>query len=313
MTLQDLKYFAALAEQRHFGRAAEACHVSQPTLSGQLRKLEEELGVTLLERTNKWVALTPIGEQVLIHARRVLNEAASLESLVQSAGDQLSGPLRLGAIPTIAPYLMPRILGPLNKQFPQLRIELWEDQTHNLVERLRTRELDAALLATEITEADLTGLDLFVEPFIAALPEHHRLAGSPKVQESDLAEDLMVLAEGHCLATQALSACRGGGRNRAALHASSLETLINLVVAGHGTTLIPGLAADSLARRGLVLLPFAGGASRTVRLVSRPSYPRAQALHALEKVIRVAVKQYDVHATRSARLRPRSSKPRQKK
>ena len=171
MTLQDLLYFVTLAEEGHFGRAAKACHVSQPTLSGQLRKLEQELGVPLFERTNKWVKLTAVGGTLVEHARRALEEASQVKAIAGGAGDQLAGPLRLGVIPTLAPYLMPLLLGPLAKSHPQMRIELWEDLTRNLLERLRAREIDAALLATPVKESDLTALELFVEPFLAALPQ----------------------------------------------------------------------------------------------------------------------------------------------
>src|SRR5271169_2207409 len=138
MNLQELRYLAALAEHRHFGRAAEACHVSQPTLSGQIRKLEDELGVTLLERTNKRVDVTPVGQQILEHARRALREATQIESVARAARDPLIGALRLGMIPTLAPYLLPLILGPLRKGYPGLTIELWEDQTRLLTEGLRS-------------------------------------------------------------------------------------------------------------------------------------------------------------------------------
>jgi LysR family hydrogen peroxide-inducible transcriptional activator len=271
--------------------------VSQPTLSSQIKKLEEELGVTLLERTNKRVALTAAGGQILQHARRALAEAAQIEALARAARDPLIGPLKLGAIPTLAPYLLPLILKPLKQGYPGLTIELWEDQTRVLVENLRNHKLDAALLATATTDApEITEIVLFEEPLLAALPRNHKLAGAKKVDEEALKEELLVLADGHCLANHALAACgakhghshmRGGLQG--AMQAATLETLVNLVAAGYGSTLIPALAADSLKTRGIVLVPLAGRARRTIRLASRPGFPRAQALRAVEKVIRKAV------------------------
>lgn len=294
MNLQDIRYLVAVAELRHFGRAAESCNVSQPTLSSQIRKLEAELGVTLLERTNKRVDLTPVGAQILKHAQAALAEAGQMEAVARAARDPLVGPLKLGVIPTLAPYLMPLILKPLRQACPGLTIELWEDQTRALIDGLRNHRLDAALLATPPDSPEITEIALFNEPLLAALPRKHRSAGARRVTEEDLADELLVLSDGHCLANQALSACgaktehaRGGLRST--MQAATLETLVNLVAAGYGVTLIPALAADSVRRRDLVLLPLAGRSSRTIRLASRPGYPRPQALRALEKIIRKAV------------------------
>jgi LysR family hydrogen peroxide-inducible transcriptional activator len=294
MNLQDLRYLVAVAEHRHFGRAAEACNVSQPTLSGQIRKLEDSLGVTLLERTNKRVDMTPVGSQILLHAQRALAEAGQMEAVARASRDPLVGPLKLGVIPTLAPYLMPMILKPLRQSYPGLTIELWEDQTRMLIEGLRNHRLDAALLATESESPEITEIALFDEPLLAALPPDHRLAGEKTVSEEALADELLVLADGHCLANLALTSCGAkGGPERSVLQSSmqaaTLETLVNLVAAGYGTTLIPALAAGSLRQRGIALRPLAGGSSRTIRLASRPGFPRPQALRALEKVIRRAV------------------------
>jgi len=297
MNLQELRYLVAIAEHRHFGRAATSCNVSQPTLSSQIRKLEEELGVTLLERTNKRVVLTPVGSQILQHAQRALSEAGQMESVARAARDPLVGPLRLGSIPTLAPYLMPLILKPLRLSFPGLTIELWEDQTRSLMDGLRNHRLDAALLATESDTPEITEIVLFNEPLLAALPIEHRFAKAKVVDEAALTDELLVLADGHCLANQALAACgskHGHGHVRTglqgAMQAATLETLVNLVAAGYGSTLIPALAADTLGQRGVILRPLAGGPFRTIRLAARPGFPRPQALRALEKVIRRAVK-----------------------
>jgi LysR family hydrogen peroxide-inducible transcriptional activator len=310
MNLQELRYLVAVAEHRHFGRAAEACNVSQPTLSSQIRKLESELGVTLLERTNKRVDVTPVGSQILAHARRALAEAGQMEAVARAAKDPLVGPLKLGVIPTLAPYLMPILLKPLRQAYPGLAIELWEDQTRALIDGLRNHRLDAALLATAPESPEITEIALFDEPLLAALPLDHPRTRNRTVTEESLAQEMLVLADGHCLANQALAACgkpasprTGQSSQRSAppaqrsalqnsMQAATLETLVNLVAAGYGITLIPALAAGSLAHRGIALRPLAGQSSRTIRLASRPGFPRPQALRALEKTIRRAIKPY---------------------
>jgi LysR family hydrogen peroxide-inducible transcriptional activator len=279
MNLQDLRYIAAVSALRHFGRAAEACHVSQPTLSSQIRKLEEELGVALFERTNKRVEPTPAGERILEHANRVLEEVGQIEAIAKAAHDPMRGPFRLGVLPTLAPYLMPLILQPLQTEYPGLSIEIWEDGTQRLVDMVRNHRLDAALLATLVEEPELSELLLFDEPLIAALPSKHRLT-----------PHRTVAADGHCLSNQTLQACGRRQHRQGAWQAASLETLVNLVAAGYGTTLIPALAASSLSTRDIILRPLKGKTARTIRLAFRRTFPRPQALRALEKVIRNAVK-----------------------
>jgi LysR family hydrogen peroxide-inducible transcriptional activator len=294
MNLQDLRYLVALAEYRHFGRAAEFCNVSQPTLSSQIRKLEDELGVTLLERTNKRVDITPVGSQILAHAQAALAAAGQMEAVARAARDPLHGPLKLGIIPTLAPYLMPLILRPLRHSYPGLAIELWEDQTRALIEGLRNHRLDAVLLATPADAPEITEIALFDEPLLAALPRAHRFAASDTVSEDALSDELLVLSEGHCLAIQALAACGAKtGATRSTLQnsmqAATLDTLVNLVAAGYGATLIPFLATYSLSHHDIVVRPLSRSSFRTIRLASRPGFPRPQALRALEKVIRAAV------------------------
>jgi LysR family hydrogen peroxide-inducible transcriptional activator len=295
MNLQELRYFAAVVEHRHFGRAAEACNVSQPTLSSQLRKLEEELGVTLLERTNKRVDLTPVGRQILEHARRALAETTQIESVARAARDPLVGALRLGVIPTLAPYLLPLIFAPLQKSYPGLAIELWEDQTRPLLEGLRSHRLDAALIASPIGSpigsGELTETALFAEPLLAALPPNHPLASQKSVEESALTPDLLVMADGHCLANHTLAACGAKAGLQSAMQAATLETLVNLVAAGYGTTLIPALAAPYLNNRKIELRPLTQNSTRTIRMASRPGFPRPQALRAIEKTVRRSVPQ----------------------
>jgi LysR family hydrogen peroxide-inducible transcriptional activator len=285
MNLRDLRYLLAVAEHGHFGRAAQACGISQPTLSVQVRKLEELLGVTLFERTSKSVVATPACARLIGHARSAVAEAEAMLAMARDMRDPLAGRFRLGIIPTLAPYLLPLVFAPLRAALPALEVEPWEDQTSALLERLRGHELDAALLATELDGPDLTSLVLFDEPFLAALPPEHRLAAQAEVSEAELARDILVLADGHCLRDQALAACGQQGALGGALRAASLPTLLNMVAAGYGTTLIPGLAAGAAEDAGLVLRPLAARAGRTVRIVWRTHFPGRAAVEAVGGVI----------------------------
>lgn len=288
MTVQELRYFTAVARLKHFGRAAAECHVSQPTLSGQLRKLEDYLGVALFERTNKRVTLTPAGERILVHAERALDEIRLLEHAAQSLCDPLAGPLKLGVIPTVAPYLMPRVLKPLRKACPKMPIELWEDTTQSLLARLASQQLDAILIATDEPGPNLESTALFDEPFLAVLPKTHPLADAHTIHEADLGADLLVLSDAHCLAAQSLAACGRPRNAHDSLQAASLETLVSLVAAGYGTTLAPALAAPAMSTRGVVVLPLHGEARRTIRIATRPAFPRKAAVQAVAAVIRTA-------------------------
>ncbi len=285
MNLRDLRYVLAVAEHGHFGRAAEACGVSQPTLSVQLRKLEELLGVALFERGGKTVTPTAACERLIRHVRAAVAEADAILEVARTLRDPLAGRFRLGIIPTLAPYLLPLVFAPLRAALPTLDVEPWEDQTAALLERLRSHELDAALLATEEEGPDLASRPLFAEPFMAALPPDHHLAARDVVAEEELAADILVLADGHCLRDQALAACGQGGALGATLRASSLPTLLNMVAAGYGTTLIPGLAAGAAQDAGLVLRPLAAPAGRTVRITWRAAFPRRAAVEAVGEVI----------------------------
>ena len=294
MNLRDLKYIVAVAECRHFGRAANRCFVSQPTLSGQIKKLEDHLGVTIFERTNRSVELTPIGAAIVERARLAIEQAEAIEQLARDHQDPLAGPLRIGAIPTLSPYLMPLILVPLRRLFPQMRLVLSEEITDSLLGRLHRHEIDAALLATPIEDPELTAIPLFDEPFWLAHPRKHPLYDKDEISAKDLEEiDLLLLAEGHCLTHQVMEVCHMAERAQtgelADLRAASLETLLQLVGAGFGCTLVPALAirggwmTDSgiIARR--LDLPDAG---RRISLVFRRSFPRRRALEAFAGVVR---------------------------
>lgn len=293
MNLRDLKYIVAVAETHHFGKAAERCFVSQPTLSGQIKKLEEELGVDIFERTNRSVEVTPIGETILSHARLILEQADVIQQLARAHQDPLSGPLRVGAIPTLSPYLMPLILMPLKKQHPQMKLVLSEELTDTLLERLRNHEVDAALLATPVEEQGLVSIPLFDEPFWVAYPRKHEFYTKEKITLRDLRdENLLLLAEGHCLARQAMDVChiqqRQNQGEMADLRASSLETLIQLVRAGFGITLVPALAMRGswTTGSGVIAQPLSvADASRRVSLVYRHSFPRVAALQAFARII----------------------------
>lgn len=290
MNLRDLRYVIAVDDHRHFGRAAEACHVSQPTLSGQIRKLEEVLGVTLFERTNKSVTPTPAAEQILPLARAAIEKADAITALAHGWRDPLAGSLRLGVIPTLGPYLMPRVLGPLKQLYPKLDLVLWEDITDNLLARLRRHELDVALLASNVAEDDIVSLPLFEEPFLLVLPSDHPLAAEPVIDEKQLSEvEMLVLADGHCLRDQALAACHQTGAGRADLRATSLEMLLNMVAAGYGCTLAPALVVAGRTEPvpGTVARPLVpGSAGRCVRLAFRETFPRRQAVEAVAEAIR---------------------------
>ncbi|MGW8229142.1 MAG: LysR substrate-binding domain-containing protein [Gammaproteobacteria bacterium] len=293
MNLRDLKYIIAVAETRHFGKAAERCFVSQPTLSGQIKKLEEELGVAIFERTSRSVEITPVGLDILEHARQILEQADVIEQLAQAHQDPLAGPLRIGAIPTLSPYLMPLILLPIKNHYPQMQLVLSEELTDTLLQRLRNHEIDAALLATPVAEPDLEILPLFDEPFWIAYPRDHPFYAKEKITRRDLESvNLLLLAEGHCLAKQAMDVCHLKQRQEqgdmADLRAASLETLLQLVAAGFGCTLVPALAMRGswTTGSGVVAQPLElPDAYRRVSLVFRHSYPRRQALEVFAGII----------------------------
>jgi LysR family hydrogen peroxide-inducible transcriptional activator len=291
-TLNELRYVVALAEEGHFGRAAARCHVSQPTLSAQLKKLERGLGVRLFERTNRRVAATPAGEEIVAQARRVLEEADKIGELAGRHEGPLCGPLRLGLIPTVGPYLLPPLVPALHEGFPRLQLVLREDLTANLTQRLKKHGLDAVLCALPVAEPGLVYEPLFDEPFWVIMPPRHPLAGKAEIAESDLAgEHLLLLDEGHCLRDQALAVCGRdpGGAEGDDFRAASLETVREMVGAGLGLSLLPALAVGNRAPAKLKLeaRPFGSPSpKRRIGLVWRRGYPRADGLMMLADVIR---------------------------
>ena len=281
-TLRQLRYLVALADHLHFGRAAEACLATQSTLSAGLRELEAVLGVTLVERTRRRVLLTPPGHQVVARARRLLADAEELTELARAAAQPLSGPLRLGVIPTIGPYLLPRVLPALRAAHPALRLYLREDLSAPLLARLLAGDLDLLMLALPYPADGIETGVLFDDPFVLACRPGHKLAEGDTVSGADLAgAELLLLEEGHCLREHALAACRlsawRGSGGREDVSATSLTTLVQMVAGGLGVTLLPWLAVEAgmLTGTGLVTRPLAGDAPpRAIGLVWRTSSPR---------------------------------------
>ncbi|HEX7341481.1 MAG TPA: DNA-binding transcriptional regulator OxyR [Rhodanobacteraceae bacterium] len=244
MNLRDLHYLVALAEHRHFGHAANACFVSQPTLSTQIRKLEDELGVVLVERTSRRALLTPAGRDIAQRARHVLDEVEQIRNVAQRASDPESGTVRLGIFPTLAPYLLPHVVPMAHQRFPRLELLLVEEKTEVVLNRLREGRLDAGIIALPVHDEHLHAEFLFEEPFLLAVPQAHPLAGKASLKLTDLAgHNLLLLEDGHCLRDQALEVCHmAGAGEKSGFRATSLETLRQMVAADVGITLLPTLA-----------------------------------------------------------------------
>lgn len=292
MNLRDLRYLLALADHRHFGRAAEASHVSQPTLSTQIRKLEEELGVVLFERAPRKVMLTDAGAAIAQRARRVLAEVEQMREIARQAHDPEAGTLRLGLFPTLGPYLLPHVVGPLHQRYPKLELLLVEEKTEALLGRLREGRVDAAVLALPVDDDALEHAPLFDEPFVLAVPERHAFApaqGKRLTLDALRDEHLLLLEDGHCLRDQALDICRlAGADEKDGFRATSLETLRQMVAAGVGMTLLPVLAVKPPVppQPNLRLLPFAKPApSRRLALFWRKSSARAEFLRGFARTL----------------------------
>ena len=262
MNLRDLKYLVALAEHKHFGRAAAACFVSQPTLSTQIRKLEEELGVPLVERAPRKVMLTPAGREAAARARRIVAEAEQLKEAARRSRDPEAGTVRLGIFPTLGPYLLPHVIPRIRERFPQLELLLVEEKSDVLLTQLRHGQLDAALLALPVNDDQLHCQFLFEEPFVLAAPEGHPLTAHRSLSLDDLSEQrLLLLQDGHCLRDQALDVCHlAGALEKSEFQATSLETLRQMVAANVGVTLLPMLAVKPPVARSsnIRLIPFQG-------------------------------------------------------
>jgi len=289
MNIRDLTYIRAVARFKHFGRAAEHCHVSQPTLSGQIKKLETELGVTLFERDNRSVRITDVGKDIVALADNALDVIGNIRTLAETARDPLGGQFRLGFIPTIAPYLVPHFVRQSRQALPELRLNFMEDITDRLIEALHDGDLDAAILATPPHDPRLSAVALYDEPFWVIYPDAHKLRMIDAIHTSDLpADELLLLTEGHCFRDQALDVCKISAASEArAIQATSLATLVNMVVAGQGITLVPAMALAGQTAIGGVLTQKLSdrGASRRVFLTYRKNFPRQKLLDMIGGVI----------------------------
>jgi LysR family hydrogen peroxide-inducible transcriptional activator len=298
MTLTELRYLVALSETGHFRKAAQQCNVSQPTLSIAIKKLEEELGVSLFERSRHKVAATPIGERIVAQARTVLHEASNLLSLAELGKDPLGSILSVGAIFTVGPYLFPRLVCRLQQLAPQMPLFIEESYTATLRGKLTSGELDAIFVALPFTETEVVSRTLYDEPFVVLLPKDHPLAREERIDPSTLAQHrVLLMGEGHCFRDQVLEACPGlqqsisdnFARGQAVLEGSSLETLKHMVASGLGITILPESAANLVpyGDGALVTRPFTDPAPRrTIALAWRVSYPRHQAIDILADALR---------------------------
>ena len=294
MTLTELRYIVAVARERHFGRAAETCFVSQPTLSVAVKKLEDELGLTLFERGPGEVSVTPAGRRIIEQAQRVLEEASRIRELAAAGKDPLAGPLRLGAIYTIGPYLLPKLIPILRRTAPAMQLLIQENFTHRLSEELRSGEVDVILVALPFEAPGVMTRPVYDEPFMVAVPKGHPWENRTRITSEELTnESLLLLGEGHCFRDQVLDICHTvRSRERSPLartvEGGSLETIRQMVAGGVGVTVLPATStATSGGSSDLIrILPFARPApTRRVGLAWRRSFPRPEAIEALRKAI----------------------------
>jgi LysR family hydrogen peroxide-inducible transcriptional activator len=290
VTLTEMRYIVAVARERHFGRAAEASFVSQPTLSVAVKKLEEELGVALFERGPGEVTVTPAGQKIVAQAQRVLEEASRIKDLAAAGRDPLEGPLRLGAIYTIGPYLLPKLIPILRKMAPAMQLHIQENFTHRLSEALKNGEADVILIALPFNEPGIETRAVYDEPFFIAVPKGHPWEQRKRVSSEELTnESLLLLGEGHCFRDQVLEFCH---TTRArAIEGGSLETIRQMVASGVGVTVLPSTSiSPSFSNSGsggdlIRILPFSKPPTRRVALAWRRSFPRPEAIEALRKAI----------------------------
>ncbi|MDA8107421.1 MAG: hydrogen peroxide-inducible genes activator [Betaproteobacteria bacterium] len=291
MTLTELRYIVAVARERHFGRAAESCFVSQPTLSVAIKKLEEELGVALFERGPGEVSVTPIGQKVVEQAQRVLEEAARVKDLAVAGSDPLAGALRLGAIYTIGPYLLPKLIPILRRSAPAMQLIIQENYTHKLSEALKQGEADVIVIALPYHEPGVIVRPVYDEPFLVAIPQGHRWEKKKQISAEELTrEGLLLLGAGHCLRDQVLDLCTAVGRKSAlqkAAEGGSLETIRQMVAGGVGITVLPSTSVDAGGANPLIRIrPFARPVpGRRVAIAWRRSFPRPEAVEALRRAI----------------------------
>jgi LysR family hydrogen peroxide-inducible transcriptional activator len=292
MNFRALQYFVKLAELRHFSKAASACFVSQPTLSTQIRKLEEELGVSLVERAPRKIMLTPIGEDIAHRARHILRDIEQIKNAARRSGNPETDTVKLGIFPTLAPYILPHVIPVIRQQYPELRLQLAEEKTEVILNMLDQGHLDAGLLALPVEDQGMEVELLFEEPFVAAIPSTHPLSEKQTISLKDLeGEELLLLEEGHCLRQHALAVCEmAGAHERVDFHATSMETLRQMVATNAGMTLMPVLSVKPPipATGNITLRPFKSPApSRTIALVWRSSSPLGGFLRKLAGSLKV--------------------------
>lgn len=290
MTLTELRYIVALAREKHFGRAAEKCFVSQPTLSVAVKKLEDELGVILFERGQHEITVTPAGEPIIRQAEKVLAEVARIKELADTAGDPLAGPLRIGAIYTIGPYLLPRLVPLLRQVAPQMPLILQENFTAQLIEALKNCELDVAIVALPVEEPGLVAQAVYDEAFRVLVPARHPWAKEKAIAPRKLLDQpLLMLGRGNCFRDQVLDLCsRAGAGGPQVLEGSSLETIRLMVASNIGVTVMPASAVDELPKNDALLRvrPFVEPTpTRRVGMVWRASFPRHQAIDLLRRAL----------------------------
>jgi LysR family hydrogen peroxide-inducible transcriptional activator len=293
MTLQDLRYLVALVDHGHFGRAAAACDIAQSTLSTQIKKLEEQLGVALFERTSKSVCVTETGEEVAGRARKILADVEAIVSVGQRKSAPLAHAFSLGVIPTLGPYLLPWLVPALRTDYPDLHLSIREDLTASLLERLVSHRLDAALVALPVADDRIESLPLFDEPFWFAEPRG-RKTNKPRIMtEADLrGQRLLLLTEGHCLRDQALALCGTSDRHAEGdFRATSLETILQMVATGLGCTLLPAMARGAFHASAVSTRALEAGIGRQIGLVWRRSYPAIRDLHLLAQTLRAHLPQ----------------------
>ncbi len=292
MNLRDLKYLVALADHKHFGRAAAACFISQPTLSTQIKKLEDELGISLVERAPRRIMLTPAGRDAAERARRIVADVEEMKEAARRSRNPEAGTVRLGIFPTLGPYLLPHVVPQVRSRFPALELLLVEEKTEVILRQLREGRLDAGVLALPLHDEQLHVESLFEEPFVLAVPEAHALARAPgPLTMQDLSqESLLLLEDGHCLRDQALDVCHmAGAGEKSGFRATSLETLRQMVAANVGITLLPALAVKPpvAPAQHIRLLPFRDPPpSRRIAMVWRRSSAMAEFLSRLAEVFR---------------------------
>jgi LysR family hydrogen peroxide-inducible transcriptional activator len=294
MTLTELRYIVAVARERHFGRAAERCFVSQPTLSVAIKKLEEELGVTLFERGSTEITVTPIGERIVTQAQRVLEEASAIRQIAVAGKDELSGQLRLGAIYTVGPYLMPQLIPHIHRRAPQMPLLIQENYTARLGTMLKNGDIDLVVLSLPFAEPGIVTHAVYDEPFRVVMPSTHEWTKKKRIETRDLCqENLLLLSTGNCFREQVLQACSGFKRAansgmQQALEGSSLETIRHMVASGVGITVLPATAAESKAveSRLTAMRPFtAPEPQRRIALAWRRSFPRPKAVETIRQAI----------------------------